>query len=153
MTRVARLVLVVWMASGGSAAAQSAMADMAAVNKALADLMGAYARRDMNAIAQLMASDVVAFGSNYTAAGVEDFRRKGAPALAMVRGARPASKQDVAMSGNIAYVAFLVDTDRQPPGGGAITSTRVRWTLIFERRNSRWVITHFHLSTDPNLRN
>lgn len=148
MTRLAlAAALVVTLTA--TAWSQSAMADMAAVNRSLADLMRAYTQRDMDAIAALMASDVRAFGSNFTATGVEEFRRKGAPALAMVRGARPVSKQDVAMSGNIAYVAFLVDTDRQVPPQAQPATTRMRWTVVFERRNSRWVITHFHLSPEP----
>jgi ketosteroid isomerase-like protein len=122
---------------------------MAAVNKTLADLLAGYTARDMDAIVRVMASDVRAFGSSFTATGVDEFRRKGAPALAMVRGARPAGKQDVAMSGNIAYVAFLVDTERQMSAGAAPVTVRVRWTVIFERRNSKWVVTHFHLSNDP----
>jgi ketosteroid isomerase-like protein len=129
--------------------AQSAMADMAAVNKTLADLLSAYTKRDMNAVAAVMAPDVKAFGSSFSADGIDEFRRKGAPALSMVRGARPASKQDVAMSGNIAYVAFLVDTDRQSAANAPTTTTRMRWTIVFERRSSRWVVTHFHLSPEP----
>lgn len=129
--------------------AQSAMTDIAAINKTLADLMAAYTQRDMDGVARLMADDVKAFGSNYTASGVAEFRRKAAPALAMVRGVRPASKQDVAMSGNIAYVAFLVDTDRQTTADAAVMTAKIRWTVVFERRSNRWVVTHFHLSPDP----
>jgi ketosteroid isomerase-like protein len=96
-----------------------------------------------------MATDVRAFGSVFTATGVDEFKKKAAPVLATVRGARPASKQDIAMSGNIAYVAFLVDTDRQLAAGAPVQTARIRWTVVFERRNSRWVVTHFHLSPEP----
>jgi uncharacterized protein (TIGR02246 family) len=123
-------------------------ADMAAINTTLASAMDAYARRDLAGVAALMTPDVRAFGSSYTANGLEEFRRKAAPVIAAIRGVRTVTKQDVTMSGNVAWVAFTTDTDRD--AGTSVQTSRVRWSIVFERRNNQWRIAHFHLSTDPD---
>jgi uncharacterized protein (TIGR02246 family) len=121
---------------------------MAAINTALANAIAAYARRDLAGVAALMTPDVRAFGSSYTANGLEEFTREAAPALAAVRGVRTLTKQDVTMSGNVAWVAFTTDTERDT--GTGVQTNRVRWSIVFERRNNQWRIAHFHLSPDPD---
>jgi ketosteroid isomerase-like protein len=141
---------IITAAAAGEAQGGGATADIAAVNQTLAELMDAYNRRDMAGITRLMAPDLVAYGSIYNAVGPDDLRVKSAGALAPVRGARTATKQDITMSGNVAWVAFMLDTDKQT--GAEVSTTRARWTVVFEKRSNRWMIAHFHVSPDPEAR-
>jgi ketosteroid isomerase-like protein len=128
-------------AQGGPAA------DMGAINSALAELVKAYQERNAPAIAALMANEVQAFGSTFNATGLEEWRTKAAPALAPVRGARVAGRQDVTMSGNLAYVAFVTDVQRESSTG--VVTEQARWTVVFQKSNNRWLVVHYHLSPNP----
>jgi ketosteroid isomerase-like protein len=93
-----------------------------------------------------MAPDVVGYGSVYDANGLAEFKARAAAPLSTVRAARLVGRQDVTMSGNLAFVAFMTDVDRE----GSAQAVRQRWTLVLQKRDARWVIAHYHLSPDPS---
>jgi ketosteroid isomerase-like protein len=120
---------------------------MVAINSVLTQLMDAYNRGDLDGVTKLMANEVVAFGSVFNARGVAEVRQKAGAAVKSVKGARPVEKPDVTMSGNLAFAAFRTDVERDAAGGPA--TVRLRWTVVFQKTNSRWVVTHFHVSPEP----
>lgn len=149
------IALVATVATFGSAMPGTAQvsgptADIAAINTALADLLRAYEQGNLAGITAVMANELQAFGSTFNAVSLDEFRTKAADTLRGIRGVKPASQQDVTMSGNLAYVGFFTDVQREAPGG--VVMARSRWTVVFQKMNNRWVVVHYHLSPDPTAR-
>jgi ketosteroid isomerase-like protein len=96
-----------------------------------------------------MHDDVQGFGSSFNAANLAELREHSDRVLATIISAKLASKQDVTLSGNLAYVNYVMDvqmkTDQGPRAG------RTRWTVIFRKMNNKWAVTHFHVSRDPTM--
>lgn len=122
---------------------------MAAINGVLIQLNRGYVTKDVAVLMSTMADDVQAYGSAFNISNLADFKTASEKVLATIIDARPASKQDVTLSGNLAYVNFLMDvqmkTDQGPRTG------RTRWTVVFRKQNNKWAVTHFHVSRDPTM--
>lgn len=150
----ARVRLVTWFLAGmavagvpSTGAAQDPMADMGAINAVLANLRQAYVRADAVALAALMAQDVQGFGSLGTVNGLAEFAKAAPALLEGVRDVRVLGRQDVTMSGNLAYVAFVNEVQRT--GRPGAENVRQRWTVVLQRRDDRWQIVHYHVSPLP----
>jgi ketosteroid isomerase-like protein len=124
--------------------------EMVAINDVLMQLMDGYSRGDLDAVGKLMANEVVAFGSIFDARGLAEVKQKAGPALNGIKGARPLEKPDVTMSGNLAFAAFRTDVEKDATVGAS--SVRLRWTIVLQKASNRWVVTHFHVSPDPETR-
>ena len=134
----------------GSAQLGGPAADMGAINNLLAELLRNYQERNVAGMSGLMATELQAYGSTFNATSLQDWRNKVSNTLTSVRGVRVVGKQDVTMSGNLAYVAFLTDVQREAPAG--VTTGRARWSVVFQKSNNRWVVVHYHVSPDPTGR-
>ena len=97
----------------------------------------------------VMHDDVQGFGSSFNAANLAELKQHSDRVLSTIISAKLAGKQDVTLSGNLAYVNYVMDvemkTDQGPRPG------RTRWTVIFRKMNNRWAVTHFHVSRDPTM--
>jgi ketosteroid isomerase-like protein len=121
---------------------------MVAINDVLMKLMDAYTKGDLVAAGTMMMPDIVAFGSTFNASNAAEVAAKAAPTVKGIKSALPLEKPNVTMSGNLAFATFRTDVHRE--GAAGAETRRLRWTVVFQKANDRWLVSHFHTSSEPS---
>lgn len=128
--------------------------DVDEIKARYADWERAFAARDVNAVMNLYARDVVAYDivAPLQFVGAEDYRKDYATFFGAFKGPLKVSNPNihVEQSGAIAF-AFGLERVRGTMTNGTRVDMWVRFTDGWKRENGRWLVVHEHVSVPVDL--